>query len=371
MNLLYIVAKAEYFLSHRLALAKEAKAAGYSIAVATTKFCEKDVCQLAGFEIFPARFKRGGINPFAELKTIFDLVKIFKKSQPSLVHNVALKPALYGSMIARFYKKPTVNAINGFGYIFTSHHLKARFLRPFIKFIFRCILNHPSVYVIIQNQQDYLECEALLPRCNLFLVLGSGVDTKIFRPVSYQGVFTFTLVARMLWSKGVGEFVEAAQHFIKNNPEKKVRFLLVGADDPENPESIPLGALKKWHDEGSIEWLGHNNNIQDVYSQTHVAVLPSYREGLPKSLLEAMACGLPIITTDAIGCRDIVDDTNGIKVPVKNAEALALAFEKCAADPQMCEAMGKQGRIKAENMYAIDIINQQIINIYRKIPDNS
>lgn len=371
MNLLYIVARAEYFLSHRLALAKEAKAAGYKVAVATTQFCEKDVGQLTGFKVFPTRFKRGGINPFTELKTILDLVWVFKKTQPSLIHNVALKPALYGSMIARFYKMPTVNAINGFGYIFTSHHLKARLLRPLIKFAFRCILNHPSVHVIVQNQQDYHECQTLLPRCNLSLILGSGVDTKVFYPVPYQGAFTFTLVARMLWSKGVGEFIEAAQHFVKNNPRKNVRFLLVGANDPENPESIPLDTLKKWQNEGVIEWLEHNNDIQGIYAQTHVAVLPSYREGLPKSLLEAMSCGLPIITTEAIGCRDIVDDTNGIKVPVKNTEALVKAFERCIADPQMCEAMGKQGRIKTENMYSIDIINRQIIDIYCKISANS
>lgn len=369
MRLLYIVARAEYFLSHRLALAKEAQAAGYTVAVATTQFCEKNICQLAGFEIFFTRFKRGGINPFAELKTIFDLIKVFKKNQPDIVHNVALKPALYGSAIARFYKIPTINAINGFGYIFTSNHLKARLLRPFIKFALKWILNHSSVHVIVQNQQDYLECKTLLPKCSLSLVLGSGVDAKIFYPVSsYQGTFTFTLVARMLWSKGVREFVEAAKIFIKNNPEKKIRFLLVGAPDPENPEAISLEILRKWNQEGVVKWLGAHDNIQEIYSQTHVAVLPSYREGLPKSLLEAMACGLPIITTDAVGCRDIIDGTNGIKVPVKNVEALVKAFEECVANPKMCKAMGKQGRIKAENVYSIDIINRQILDIYRKIP---
>ncbi len=364
MKLLYIVAKAEYFLSHRLALAKHAKAAGFTVAIATTQFQKKDHRQLAGFDTFPIRFKRGGVNPFAELKTIFDLIKVFKKNQPSLVHNVALKPALYGAAIARFYGFPSVNAINGFGYIFTSHHLKARILRPFIKLAFKLILNHEGVGVIVQNQQDYLECEALLPRCSLSLVLGSGVDTTAFYPVSKQGIFTFTLVARMLWSKGVGEFVEAAGIFIKNNPDKDVRFLLVGSPDPENPESIPLDILLRWKQEGVIEWLDHTDDIQHIYSQTHVAVLPSYREGLPKSLLEAMACALPIITTTAIGCRDIVHEGNGIKVPVKNMLALVQAFEKCFADPQMCEAMGRVGLEEAIRKYSIDIINQQVLGVY-------
>jgi glycosyltransferase involved in cell wall biosynthesis len=370
MRLLYVVAKAEYFLSHRLALAKEAKAAGYVVAVATTQFQKKDHPKIVGIDTFPIRFKRGGINPFSELKAIIDLFVVFKKNQPSLVHNVALKPALYGAAIARFYKIPTINAINGFGYIFTSRHLKARILRSFVKLALKLILNHESAAVIVQNQHDYLECESLLPRCKLSLVLGSGVDIKTFYPVPYHGTFTFTLVARMLWSKGVGEFVKAAQLFAKNNLHTEVRFLLVGSNDPENPESISLETLKKWHSEGVIEWQEYTDDIQNIYAQTHVAVLPSYREGLPKSLLEAMACGLPIITTDTVGCRDLVDDANGIKVPVKNTKALVNAFERCVADPHMCEAMGKQGRIKAESMYSIDIINRQVMGIYCKILDN-
>ncbi len=367
MKLLYVVARAEYFLSHRLALAMDAKAAGYSVAVVTTQFCEKDTHQLTGLDTFPIRFKRGGVNPLAELKTIFDLIKVFKKNTPALVHNVALKPVLYGAAIARFYKIPSVNAINGFGYIFTSHQLKARILKPFVKLALKCILNHGNVGVIVQNQQDYFECEALLPKCNLSLVLGSGVDVEAFYPVASQGVFTFTLVARMLWSKGVGEFVEAARSFIKNNPTASVRFLLVGSGDPENPESIPLDILQKWKREGVVEWLEHTNDIQHVYAQTHVAVLPSYREGLPKSLLEAMACGLPIITTDAIGCGDIVHEGNGIKVPVKSVSALQSAFEKCFANQDACQTMGRVGREEAEKKYSIDIINQQVLAIYSKI----
>lgn len=370
MKLLYVVARAEYFLSHRLDLAKEARGAGYAVAVASTPFHPKDHLKIVDIETFSIRFKRGGINPFAELKTIFDLIKVFKKNQPALVHNVALKPALYGAAIARFYKIPTINSINGFGYIFTSHHRKARILRPFIKIALRLILDHERAGVIVQNQDDYLECKSLLSKCKLSLIAGSGVDIKTFYPVPYQGIFTFTLVARMLWSKGVGEFVEAAQLFIKNNPHKKVRFLIVGSNDSENPESIPLDVLQKWHNHGIIEWLDHHDDIQHIYAQTHVAVLPSYREGLPKSLLEAMACGLPIISTDAVGCRDLVDNTNGIKVPLKNIQALANAFERCVADSQMCEAMGKKARIKAESMYSIDTINRQVIGVYNRILDN-
>ena len=367
MRLLYVVAKAEYFLSHRLALCRQTQASGFNVAVATTEFPKKDIHKVAGIDTFPVEFKRGSLNPFVEIKTIIHLLAAFKKFRPSIMHNVALKPALYGAAIARFYNIPSVSAINGFGYIFTSRQLKARLLRPFVKLTLKFILNHSSVSVLVQNQQDFLDCKALLPKSDLHFVPGSGVDTKTFHRVTKQGAFTFTLVARMLWSKGVGEFVEAAKNFVANNPSKKVRFLLVGSPDPENPESIPLTILEKWHKEGAVEWLGHVDDIQNIYAQSHVAVLPSYREGLPKSLLEAMACELPIITTDAVGCGDIVHKGNGIKVPIKNLNKLEKAFERCFADQKACEKMGQQGRNEVEKMYCIDIINRKIINIYNKI----
>ncbi len=369
MRLLYVVANAEYFLSHRLALAKAAQALGFDVAVATTQFKENDYIQIGRIKSFLVKFKRGSLNPFVELKTVFSLLRVFREFKPSLVHNVALKPALYGTMIARIYKVPSVNAINGFGYIFTSYHLRARLLRPFVKYALKLILNHSHVSVIVQNQQDYLTCKALLPKSNLYFVPGSGVDTKIFYPALNKGakIFTFTLVARMLWTKGVKEFVEAAKEFVKNNPSQKVRFLLIGSPDLENPESIPLAILEKWNEEGIVEWLGHVDNVQKIYAQTHVAVLPSYREGLPKSLLEAMACGLPIITTDAIGCDEIVNEGNGIKVPTKNIESLKEAFEKCISNKPMCKLMGNRGREQAENLYSSDIINLKITNIYNKI----
>lgn len=369
MKLLYVVARAEYFLSHRLALAEAAQILGFDVGVATTQFQENDRLKIGQIKNFLVNFKRGSLNLFVELKTIFSLFKVFREFKPLLVHNVALKPALYGAIIARFHRIPSVNALNGFGYIFTSHHLKARLLRPLIESALKLVLNHSSVSVIVQNQQDYLTCKVLLPKSNLYFVPGSGVDINAFYPVidGNEKIFTFTLVARMLWTKGVNEFVEAAKEFLKDNPSQKVRFLLVGSPDLENPESIPLAVLEKWNEEGVVEWLGHVDDIQKIYAQTHVAVLPSYREGLPKSLLEAMACGLPIITTDAVGCGQIVNEGNGIKVPAKNVGDLKKAFEKCVVNKPACKLMGDKGREQAENLYSSDIINLKITNIYNQI----
>lgn len=369
MRLLYFVAKAEYFLSHRLDLARYAQTSNFDVAVSTTLFQKNDTAKINGIKNFAVRFKRGSLNPFREIQTLIDLFFVFKKFRPAIIHNVALKPSLYGALLARFYGIPSVNSINGFGYIFTSRHLKAKLLRPLVRCALRLILNHSTVAVMVQNQQDYMACKALLPKSDLYLVSGSGVDVKAFYPVKDKSAefFTFTLVARMLWTKGIKEFVNAAEEFVRDNPAQKVRFLLVGSPDTENPESIQQDILRKWASEGVVEWLGHVDDVRSVYAQTHVAVLPSYREGMPKSLLEAMACGLPIITTDAIGCDEIVHSDNGIKVPIKSVEGLKKAFEKCVADKIACEVLGSRGRELAENLYCNDVINAKIVNIYNKI----
>ncbi len=368
MKLLYVVARAEYFVSHRLSLAHAAMENGFEVAVATTNFSQKDSVKLNGIHNFWVRFKRGSLNPFTEIKTILDLFKVFKNFRPNLVHNVGLKPALYSAALARLYGASSINSINGFGYIFTSNQLKARVLKPFVSLALKLALNHSDVTVIVQNSDDYNDCSLLLPKCNLHLVAGSGVDVNAFLPQPYDGVFTFTLVARMLWSKGVKEFVEAATLFKNKNPDASVRFLLVGSPDSENPEAVPYGVLQDWCNEKILEWCEHTDDIVSVYGSTSVAVLPSYREGMPKSLLEAMACGLPVITTFARGCDDLVQDgINGMKVPVKDSGALFNAIQKCYLDAEACKIMGDNGREKVENFYSITIINSQIIGLYIKI----
>jgi glycosyltransferase involved in cell wall biosynthesis len=372
MKLLYVVARAEYFISHRLDLAHAAKESGFEVAVVTTNFSQTDSEKLKGIRNFFVRFKRGSLNPFTEIKTIFDLFKVFKNFRPNLVHNVGLKPALYCAALARLYGALSVNSINGFGYIFTSKQLKARALKPFVRIALRLALNHSNVAVIVQNSDDFKDCALLLPKCNLHLIAGSGVDVNAFLPRLYKGIFTFTLVARMLWSKGVKEFIEAARLFKSNNPDADVRFLLVGSPDSENPESIPCGVLQNWCREKVVEWYEHTDDIVSVYEGTSVAVLPSYREGMPKSLLEAMACGLPVITTYARGCNDLVQDgVNGLKVPVKDFEALFKAMQKCYLDSENCQSMGKNARQKAENAYSMEVINKQIIDVYKVIGSHS
>lgn len=361
-KLLYVVAKSEYFLSHRYDLAKAAKTNDFDVAVASTEFTKP----LSEIKTFLVAFKRGSINPWREFIVLWQLLKVVCLYKPNLIHNVALKPALYGGMLARIFKIPSINSINGFGYIFTSSQLKARILKPLITLFLRVVLNHSKATIIVQNHDDFADCVKILPKAKLKLVPGSGVDTKHFYPNSKKlsAPLTFVLVARMLWSKGVQEYVDAAIQVKKQFSAS--RFLLVGEPDLENPESIPLEVLNNWNKQGFVEWLGHQSDIKNIYNSAHVAVLPSYREGMPKSLLEAMACGLPIITTNARGCKDLFCD-NGYLVLAKDDKALTVAMIDFINSPQFHKNMAANSLQAVQKFYDSEIINKQIIDIYQSL----
>jgi glycosyltransferase involved in cell wall biosynthesis len=359
MRLLYVVAKAEYFISHRLDLANFAKNNGYEVAVSSTIFTEK----LKGIKSFEVPFKRGGINVLYELRVLWALFKIIYNYKPALIHNVALKPALYGGFLARVFQIPSVNSINGFGYIFTSKQMKAKILKPLISLFLRIVLNHSKATIIVQNQDDFADCAKLLPKALVKRVPGSGVNTNYFYPnvAKLLKPLTFVLAARMLWSKGVQEYVDAAEKVKQQFPD--TRFLLVGDPDLENPESITYGVLKAWNNQGLVEWLGYQIDMKSIYDIAHVAVLPSYREGMPKALLEAMACGLPIITTDTRGCRDLFCE-NGYLVPVKNTEALVKAMVAFINSSDLHENMAANSLQAVRQFHEVQKINRKIFEIY-------
>lgn len=362
MKLLYVVAKAEYFLSHRLELANFAKNNGCKVAVASTVFANP----LQDIESINVPFKRGNLHIVYELKVLWALFKAIRFYKPDLIHNVALKPVLYGGILARIFQIPSVNSINGFGYIFTSKQMKAKILKPLITMFLRIVLNHSKATVIVQNQDDFADCVKLLPKSCIKLVPGSGVNTNSFYPNSSKPAapITFVLVARMLWSKGIQEYISAAEKVKQQYPD--TRFLLAGEPDLENPESITRNILQDWHAQGVVEWLGHQSDIKSIYDVAHVAVLPSYREGMPKALLEAMACGLPIITTDTRGCRDLFCN-NGYLVPVKNIEALASVMTDFINTPQLHAGMAANSLQAVKQIYEVQKINQKIFEIYSSV----
>lgn len=369
-RLLYFVTEDWYFCSHRLHLAKAAQSSGFDVSVLTRVDQHADIIKSAGIKLIPLNIHRGGINPWHELQTLFQIGRVYWRLKPDLVHHVALKPVLYGNLVALMMPSiKVVNLLAGLGAIFSSDQLKAKLLKPLIKAILRLILHRRNSYTISQNQEDFamLSEQLRIPITSLKLIKGSGVDIDKYYPVTEPcPPVTIALVSRLLWDKGVGEYISA----IKLLKLKGLNFqaLLVGDPDKENMASISAEQLNSWNQEGFVSWLGYVENIAEFWQNNHISVLPSYREGLPKSLLEAAACGRPIVTTNTSGCREVVEDgINGFLVPVRDVQALANAIEKLLQDKNLRTTMGQASRQKVEREFAENIVFKQTISLYQEL----
>lgn len=365
-KLLFVVTEDWYFVTHRLPLAVAAQAAGFDVAVATREARHADVIRSAGIRLIPFSLSRRGGNPLREVMALW---RLYRREQPDLVHHVALKPVVFGALAARLARVPAqVNAVAGLGWLFTSSSGVVRLVRPAVRRTLARLLNRPRSLTIVQNPEDKALLERSgVPATHLRLIRGAGVDTQIFYPVPPpSGPACIALVARMLWDKGVGEFVEAAKRLTAAGVN--ARFVLVGDPDPANPASVPETTLRGWNGQHGVEWWGRREDMPTVLQAAHIACLPSaYGEGLPKSLLEAAACGLPIVTTDAPGCREVVHDgLNGLLVPVHDAAALATALRKLINDPALRHRMGEQSRLRAETEFGLESVIAQTLAVYRE-----
>ena len=365
-KILYLVAEDWYFCSHRLPLACAARDEGYEVVVATRVTAHGDQITRNGLKLIPINMCRRSLNPLSELPSLFHLIKIYRQERPDLVHHVALKPVIYGSLTAVITRIPVkINALGGLGYVYSSASKKAWLLRAMLRIVLRGLLNRSNSQVILQNNDDLeiLVKAGILKPDRATLIRGAGVDLQEFTVSAESDEIPIVMLAsRMLWSKGVGEFVEAASLLRKAGIV--ARFVLVGEADSVNPASISHEQLLKWSEDGVVEWWGKRDDMADVLRQAHVVCLPSYREGLPKVLLEAAASGRAIVTSDAPGCREIVKDrVNGLLVPIKQSAALAEALKCLISDPILRQQMGERGRkiVKAE------FSSEQVINETRML----
>lgn len=366
-HLVYVITEDWFFASHFLDRSLAALASGYRVTVITRSRETAKQLETLGLTFINIEFARRGLNPYREILTILQLRKIFRQLKPNIVHNIALKPVVLGSIAAQFARvQNVVNALVGMGYVFTSTEKQARLLRPFVNALIRYVLNHKNTKVIIENKDDLnnLVAGKFVKLDSIALIKGAGVDLEKF---SYQqqppAPTKVIMVSRMLRDKGVEEFVQAAQLVKKTNNE--VDFLLVGEADEGNPTSISHNQLENWNKDGIVKWLGARTDIAKLLTSSHIACLPSYREGLPKSLIEAAAAGRPIVTTDVPGCREVVtEEVNGFLVPPQDSKSLATAINKLLADPSLREKMGITNRLKAELEFANEIIIQQTHAVY-------
>ena len=309
-----------------------------------------------------------GINPRADVKLFWTLYRWYREERPDIVHHFTIKPVIYGSIAARMARIPKiVNTVTGLGYVFTNE--KTAWLRHLVVELYRISLNCAD-FTFFQNQDDYdfFLSRGLVKKSGTSLLPGSGVDCEHFSPVPGPNPLeksqpTFLMVSRLLKDKGIYEFVEAARLVKEHYP--KARFQLLGRRDVRNPNVVPESDLKNWDNQGLVSCLGEVTDVRPMMAKSDVVVLPSYREGIPRALLEAAAMAKPIITTDAVGCREVVDDEiNGLLVPVKDAPALARAMERMINNPEMRKSMGKAGRKKVEREFDEKIVIKKILKTY-------
>jgi len=368
-RLLFVVNHAGFFISHRLPLALAARDAGYDVHVATPQSKHVPQLQATGITWHELRLSRSGLSPIGEWQSFRGLCELYRQLRPRLVHHVTSKPVLYGTVAARVTgTHAVVNAISGMGHVFAQGDLPHRLLRAGVSIIYRLALRHPRMRVIVQNREHR---ELFLKRSwvrdsDMVLIPGSGVDVDRFVPRlgDHVGPIRILMAARLLYTKGVEEFVAAARLFRKRKLD--ARFILVGEPDPDNPGSVPQEVLRQWHAEGSIEYRGRQEDMSSVFAESDIVCLPTYYgEGIPKVLVEAAACGLPIVTTDWPGCREIVEHgINGLLVPIRNSDALATALATLAGDPALRKAMGRRGRARAEGEYSLDSIISKTLAVY-------
>ncbi|MBS0183305.1 MAG: glycosyltransferase family 4 protein [Nitrospira sp.] len=364
-RLLYLITEDWYFWSHRVDLARAAREAGYDVIVATRVTDHGARIRGEGFRLEPLEMVRRSRHPFREVAAVAELVQLYRRVRPDVVHHVAMKPILYGSLAAWCTRVPAViNAFAGLGYTFMDD--RNRLLRWCVRTALRTVLSVGYSSVLVQNydDRDRLVGEGVVPASRTRVIAGSGIDVARYsvRPQP-SGVPVVVLPARMLWDKGVGEFVEAARRL--KGKGVHARFILVGRRDEHNPAAIPEIRLKEWVKEGVVEWWGHREDMPLVYAAAMLVVLPSYREGLPKVLLEAAACGKAMVTTDVPGCREIVRDRfNGLLVSPRDSTALAAAIEELLSDQEVRVVMGQRSRTRVMAEWSGHRINEQVLGLY-------
>lgn len=366
-RLLYFVTEDWYFCSHRLPLAIAARDAGYDVTVVTRVREHGEAIRSAGLDLESFEIARSGTNPWRELLTLVRLVALYRRIRPDIVHHVAMKPVLYGSLAAYLAGvRSVINALAGMGWLFTSAGGGARLIKRGVRMALGRLLARGVA--LVQNPDDAeLLARLGVPRANIRRIAGSGVDLVRFHPTPEpDGVPMIVLPARLLWDKGVGEFVEAAR--ILRSRGVSARFVLAGDPDPANPASIAATQVADWVQDGAVEHMGWLNDMPSVFANAHVVCLPSYREGLPKALIEAAAAGRPIVTTDVPGCREVVEDgVHGICVPPRDANTLAGALERLIADPALRAIMGAAARKRAEMEFGLDAVIAQTLALYREV----
>lgn len=370
MKLFIIVNVDWFFLSHRKEIALAAKNAGYDVTIVTKDTGKIAVIRSLGLKVIDLPMSRSGKNITEEFSTLHFLYKLYKKEKPDIVHHVGLKTIMWGTLAAKFAKvKGVVNAVSGLGTIFSVE--KKSLISKLLTQVLRYSHNKSNLFVIFQNKEDesLFLSNHIIKKNQSILIKGSGIDLNQFcyTPEIPNGKIKVLLTARMIIEKGIFVLTDAAQ-LLEREYKDKVQFLLCGGID-DNPNAIKEEELNTICDGKYLCWLGYRTDVLNLLKTSHIVAFPSYyKEGLPKSLIEATAVGRPIITTDSIGCKETVEEGyNGYKIPIKDSKTLATCLKRLIDDSELRIRMGKNSRILAEKDFSIENVVYKHLEIYKKL----
>ncbi|MDQ0464925.1 glycosyltransferase involved in cell wall biosynthesis [Caulobacter ginsengisoli] len=361
-----------YLYNFRQSLARHLREAGHPLILISPDGAYGPKLIEAGFDWRALPMNRRSINPLAEAGLIWHLTRLLRREKADIIHGFTIKPAVYGALAGGLAGVKRVNAVAGLGYVFMSGQMQARALRPIVRTMARLTFDDAHTRLIVQNPDDHAAFvgSGLVSAGRTHIIPGSGVDCSRFkvspRKREKGEALRILLAARMLWDKGLAEFVEAARALKAEG--RNIEFLLAGEPDPGNPTAVPIETLKSWFDEGVVTWLGHVDDMPGLLAEVDVVALPSYREGLPKTLIEAAACALPLVTTDVPGCREVVTDgVDGLLVPVREWRPLAEAFARLDDDPALRARLGAAARQKALAQFDEKIVIERTMEVYRSL----
>jgi glycosyltransferase involved in cell wall biosynthesis len=369
-SVLFVDNDVNSFYAYRIELALAARDSGFEVHVAAPPGKAAETLRAEGLRYHPIPMTRSGLAPWKELSTIVALFRLYRRVRPDLVHHLRLKPVLYGGLAAYGARVPAVvGLLTGLGYVFIAESRRALVMRKLVVLSCKVAFRHGNQRIVFQNPDDqgvFIQ-NKILPAAQTVLIKGSGVDIHTYVPTPEpEGIPVVVLASRMLRDKGVVEFVQAARELKESGVS--ARFVLVGDTDPGNPTAVSAEQLRSWADEGVIEWWGHQSDMRKVLSQSNIVCLPSLREGVPKVLIEAAACGRAIVTTDAPGCREIVrEGENGLLVPVRDSKALAEALRLLIESAPLRALMAAKGREIAVEEFSVERVVNETLGVYREL----
>jgi len=350
-------------INFRKELIKSLIVNGHQVIVMASKFTstEEENIKNLGVEYIDYSVERNSLNPLADLKTLLNFIKVFTSENPDIVLAYTIKPVVWGGLASRLFKFNFYALITGLGFAFQGDSFKRKFLTKLVVFLYKAALKK-SKAVIFQNtdNRDVFVSKGIVELSKTHVVNGSGVDLEKYNVESLpRGGIKFLCLSRLLGEKGLREYAEAAK--IVKNKFPDAEFNLIGPED-SSPDAILLNEVDTWSD--YINYKGSTDDVRPYIKDSHVYVLPSYHEGVPRSTLEAMSMGRPVLTTNAVGCKETVEEgINGFKVPVKSSEALAKKMIWFIENSDQIEKMGIESRKMAEDKFDVHKVNKEMLKI--------